>query len=346
VATGCAVAERGGLKSLPKAVLRLPPNRREELLDMLNVEACPGREPEPAVSTKTRALLKVQDGCDQFCTFCIVPYVRGRSQSVSIDDVVRRAVEFEKEGYQELVLTGIHISIWGHDLEGQPDLSDLVAAILKATNEVQVRISSVEPDRFPLRLIDLMETEPRLCPFLHLVLQHASDSLLDRMHRGYTLDIYANIVDQFTSRIPLATLSSDIMIGFPGETDNDHKTLMKYLRKTPYYHLHVFPYSVRPGTAAARFGDQVKPEIKRARRDHVLKLATKLKILSMRRVKGQQMTAIFEREFKPGWYKGTAFNGMSVVTRAGPAVLGKRVPVRIARRLGNDLVVTVERCRS
>jgi threonylcarbamoyladenosine tRNA methylthiotransferase MtaB len=346
IATGCAVAERGGLKSLPKAALRLPPDRREDILSLLNVEACPGREPETAVSTKTRALLKVQDGCDQFCTFCIVPYVRGRSSSVSIEEAVRRAVEFEKEGYQELVLTGIHLSIWGHDLEGKPDLADLVAAILKATDQVQIRISSVEPDRFPLRLIDLMESDSRLCPFLHLVLQHASDKLLDRMHRGYNLAVYEQIVQRFFSRVPTATLSSDIMIGFPGETDQDHKTLMEFLRRTPYYHLHVFPYSVRPGTAASKFSDQVKPETKKERRDQVLRLASKLKVRSLRSMKGRRITAIFEKEFKPGWYKGTTLNGMSVVAKAGPAVLSKRVPVRITRRLGSDLVAMVERCRS
>ena len=346
VATGCAVAQRGGLKTLPGAALRLPPDRREEILSLLNVDACPGREPDAAVSTKTRALLKVQDGCDQFCTFCIVPYVRGRSKSVSIQSVVEQARQFEAEGYQELVLTGIHLSIWGHDIEGEPDLSDLAEAILAGTKSIQLRISSVEPDRFPMRLIDLMARDARLCPFLHLVLQHASDALLERMHRGYTLETYSGIVDRFFEKVPQATLSSDIMIGFPGESEEDHRLLMDYLRKTPYHHLHVFPYSKRPGTAAARFSDQVEPELKKRRRDEVLKLAERLKIKSMRKTYGFSTTAIFEREWKPGWYKGTAFNGMSVVAKAGPAVLNKRVPVKIVRRIGNDLVGKVERCRS
>ena len=346
VATGCAVAERGGLKALPRAALRLPPDQREEILSLLDVEACPGRSPESAVSSKTRALLKIQDGCDQFCTFCIVPYVRGRSRSVPIDRVVQLAREFEAEGYQELVLTGIHLSIWGHDLEGEPDLSDLVRAILAGTHSVQVRISSVEPDRFPLSLVDLMATESRLCPFLHLVLQHASNNLLEKMHRGYTLETYAEIVDRFFQRVPFATLSSDIMIGFPGETEADHQTLLGYLNRTPYHHLHVFPYSKRPGTAASKFKGQVPPEAKKSRRDQVLKLAEKLKIQSLRAMYGRQVSAIFEKECKPGWYKGTTFNGMSVVAKAGPAVLNRRVPVTITRRLGADLVAKVNRCRS
>lgn len=340
IATGCAVAKRGGLKKLPGTALRLPPDRRDEILEFLDVETCPGRQ-APAVSAKTRALLKVQDGCDQFCTFCIVPYVRGRSSSVPIDEVVKRAQEFEANGYQEIVLTGIHLSIWGHDLPGEPSLADLAEAIISGTESIGIRISSVEPDRFPLRLIDLMAREPRLCPYLHLVLQHASDRLLDRMHRGYTLAIYAEIVDRFFEQVPLATLSSDIMIGFPGETEEDHAELVNYLSRTPYHHLHVFPYSSRPGTAASKFSGQIDPETKRVRRDEVLALAAVLKTQTMENMIGKTVDAIFENETEPGWFKGTTHNGMNVVAKAGPAVLNHRVPVQIEGRSGDDLVGSI-----
>lgn len=341
IATGCAVAERGGLKAMPGSALRLPPDKREEILELLEVERCPGREPLPAVSAKTRALLKVQDGCDQFCTFCIVPYVRGRSKSTPIGEVVARAIEFERNGYQEVVLTGIHLAIWGHDLSGEPDLADLVSAILESTESIQVRIASVEPDRFPLRLLELMKQSPRVCPFLHLVLQHASNSLLKRMHRGYTLETYQKIVSTFFESVPLATLSSDIMIGFPGESPADHKQLMSFLRRTPFHHLHVFPYSVRPGTAASKFQGQVPADVKKSRRDQVLKLGKKLKIEGLKKMYGVETTAIFESQLKPGWFKGTTVNGMSVICKAGPAVLNRRVDVRIIRRLGLDLVAHI-----
>lgn len=341
IATGCAVAERGGLKTLPKAALRLPPDKKESILQLLDVESCPGREPASVSSAKTRALLKIQDGCDQFCTFCIVPYVRGRSKSVPLNLVVEQAVELERQGFQEVVLTGIHLSIYGHDLDGRPTLATLSQAIVEATKSLQVRLSSVEPDQFPLALIDLMAREPRVCPYLHLVLQHASDKVLDRMHRGYNLAHYRTIVDSFFAKVPLATLSSDIMIGFPGEDDGDHAVLMKYLRKTPYYHLHVFPYSVRPGTAASKFKDQVTPEVKKNRRDEVLKLAKNLRVKAQRKQYGAVLETIFETELKSGWFKGTALNGMSVISRAGPAVLHRKVPVKIERRRGADLVGTV-----
>ena len=338
IATGCAVAQRGGLNKLPGAALRLPPDRREEILSLLQVEGCPGREIPSGVSAKTRALLKIQDGCDQFCTFCIVPYVRGRSKSVPLAKVVEQAVEFEQNGYQEIVLTGIHLAIWGHDLEGEPTLATLAQAILDATRHVQVRISSVEPDRFPLSLIDLMAREPRLCPYLHLVLQHPSDKLLERMHRGYTLATYEEIITKFFREVPLATLSSDIMIGFPGEDESDHKLLKSFLKRTPYHHLHVFPYSIRPGTAASKFKDKVPKDVQKRRRNEVLRLGEKLKIASLQRMYGETLEVIFEQETRPGWFKGTAINGMSVLGKAGPAVLNRKVPVTIKRRLGNDLV--------
>lgn len=338
VATGCAVATRGGLKSLPGSALRLPPEEQESVLTLLDAQGCPGREPVVEVHRKTRALLKIQDGCDQFCTFCIVPYVRGRSRSLAIQQIVERAKELERLGHLEIVLTGIHLAIWGHDLEGSPTLSDLVRAILASTSRVRIRLASVEPDRFPLDLIDIMAAEPRVCPFLHLVLQHASDHVLARMHRGYTLDVYRRIVDDFFKKVPQATLSSDIMVGFPGETQADFQSLIRFLRKTPYYHLHVFPYSSRPGTAASKFQDQVTPELKKERRNAVLKLAEKLKVRAQRAMIGQQTTVIFEAEHKPGWLKGTTHNGMSLTAKAGPALLKRQATVTILRRSGEFLV--------
>ncbi len=342
VATGCAVASRGGLKQLPGAVLRLPPDQREGLLDLLDVEACPGRETLPVVHRTTRALLKIQDGCDQFCTFCIVPYVRGRSKSVALEDIVAQAQAFERQGYSEIVLTGIHLSIWGHDLAGTPDLSHLASAILKATNSIRLRLASVEPDRFPLELIHLMAVEPRLCPYLHLVLQHASDAILERMHRGYNLAHYDKLVTEFFSRVPQATLSSDIMVGFPGESEADFQALVRYLRATPYYHLHVFPYSSRPGTAASKFSDSVSDEVKKRRRDVLLKLAAKKKAEALRTMIGQRTTVVFEGDHKPGWLKGTAHNGMALAARAGAALRKREAEVEVTRHEGGYLIGRVD----
>lgn len=343
IATGCAVAKRGGLKQLPGSVLRLPPDQRETLLDLIGADGCPGREVPDVVHRTTRALLKIQDGCDQFCTFCIVPYVRGRSKSVGVAEIVKQAQEFESKGYREIVLTGIHLSIWGHDLPQAPDLSHLVEAILNATTTVRVRLASVEPDRFPLPLLAVMAREPRVCPFLHLVLQHASDRVLTRMHRGYTLATYQEIVESFFKQVPQATLSSDIMVGFPGETQDDFEILLGYLRQTPYYHLHVFPYSPRPGTSAAKFADQVPVEVKKWRRDKILRLAGKKKIEALRQMIGERTTVVFESDHeRQGWLKGTTHNGMTLVAKAGAALRKREAQVVVTRRWGDNLVGQVE----
>ena len=187
-----------------------------------------------------------------------------------------------------------------------------------------------------------MAREPRVCPYLHLVLQHASDRVLARMHRGYTLDTYRRIVDDFFTKVPQATLSSDIMIGFPGEDEDDFRQLMGYLRQTPYYHLHVFPYSTRPGTAAAKLSGQVSGEVKKVRRDKVLKLAEKKKVQALRQMIGQRTTVVFEGDHGPGWLKGTTHNGMTLIAKAGAALRKREASVLVTRRQGENLVGQVE----
>lgn len=340
VATGCAVADRGGLGKMPGAALRLPPEKRDEILALLGAEACPaGVEVARSLpQNRTRALLKVQDGCDQFCSFCIVPYVRGRSSSQPIEAIVKEAQRLEAQGYQELVLTGIHLAIWGHDLEKNPDLSHLVEALLENTKRVRIRLSSVEPDRFPLRLCQLMAQYPqRLCPHLHLVLQHASDRVLDRMRRGYRLADYQKIVETFFEQASNACLTSDMMVGFPGEDESDFRVLLDYVRRTPFFHLHVFPYSLRPGTTASKFADQVPPQLKSERRDRLLRLAERKKIEYLRSCYGQTLEVLVEKCVRPGWVRGVAANYVPVEFRGGPPLAGRLVKVQVERRRGGVL---------
>ena len=255
VVTGCAVAERGGLSGkLPGSVLRLPPENRDRLLELLDAQHCPsGAQLETLLPRKPRhrALLRIQDGCDQFCTFCIVPYVRGRSRSQPTEKILEQAREFVAQGYKEIVLTGIHLSAWS---EGERDLSHLLESLLPATEGVRLRLSSVEPDLFPRRVFALMRTFPkRICPHLHLVLQHASDDVLRRMHRGYDLAHYEGLVQEFTQTVEGACLTTDLMVGFPGETEVEFQQLLNYVRRTPFYRVHMFRYSSRPGRRLPAF---------------------------------------------------------------------------------------------
>jgi threonylcarbamoyladenosine tRNA methylthiotransferase MtaB len=333
VATGCGVAARGGLKGVGASTLRLPPDQREEILSILGAENCPSTanlEREGLRQKRHRALLRIQEGCDQFCTFCIVPYVRGRARSYPFGKVLQEVLALQKTGYREIVLTGIHLSSYQVE-EG--DLAGLLEFLIVSTQEVRFRLSSVEPDLFPRALFALMVAHPdRLCPYLHLVLQHASDAVLERMHRGYDLAHYDALVQEFFEVVAGACLTSDIMVGFPGETDEDFEALMGYVARTPYYHLHVFPYSMRPGTAAAKFSDQIAAPLKQARRDRLIALTAKKKREFQRRSLGQTRHVLVE-ECAPsrGWVQGTADNYMAVRLRGGAALIGQTVQVTLHR---------------
>ena len=333
VATGCGVAARGGLKGVGASVLRLPPDQRDDILALLGAEDCPSAlSLEKTLRHKrARALLRVQDGCDQFCTFCIVPYVRGRSRSLSAAQLLERVIKLQAEGFQEIVLTGIHLSAWGHDFSQR--LSDLLGFLLRSTSGVRFRLGSVEPDLFPREVFHLMLEYPeRLCPHLHLVIQHASDRILEKMHRGYTLAHYDSLVTEFVESVPGACLTSDVMVGFPGEEEADFAILRDYIARTPYYHLHVFPYSSRPGTAASKFAGQVSSELKQARRDQLIRLGEQKRRQFQKASLGQRRHVLVEAcSPSRGWVEGTADNYLAVRLRGGSALIGKIVQVELQR---------------
>lgn len=347
VVTGCGVAARGGLSArLPGSVLRLPPGSAgEEILALIGAESCPNtleREREWTLRRqRTRALLRIQDGCNQFCTFCIVPYVRGRARSQTVEWVLAECRRLEAEGYGEVVLSGIHLSAWGSDLEPRLTLTELLQALLAGTEGLRFRLSSVEPDQFPAELIDLMALHPRrLCPHLHLVLQHASDRVLERMHRGYTLSHYQDLTSRFLQRVEGASLTTDVLVGFPGEDESDFRQLQQFLRATPFSRIHVFPYSARPGTAAARFPGAVPPEVLAQRRDSLLSIARRQRDAFQRASLGQVREALMEgsRSEGSGWLKGTTDNFLPVWLRGGLALRGQRLPVRLLRRWKEGIV--------
>lgn len=346
VATGCAVAERGGLRSLPGAALRLPPERREGILELLGAAACPSSALVDGETRqlRTRALLKVQEGCDQFCSFCIVPYVRGRSRSTPLPALVEQACRLEAQGYAEIVLTGIHLAVWGRDLPGEPDLADLLRDLLAATRGPRFRLSSIEPLRFPRRVLDLMVERPdRVCPHLHLALQHASDPILERMRRGYTIGEYDALVQEFVGRVDGACLTTDLMTGFPGETEEDFGRTLRYVRSTPFYRLHVFPYSPRAGTAAARFPETV-PEAEKSRRTaELIALGERRRRAWMRSFRGTVRPVLVERPgTRPGEVIGTADNYLSVSLRGGVPLIGRVLPVLLGRARGDHLTGRLE----
>ncbi len=205
----------------------------------------------------TRPTLKIQDGCNSRCSFCVIPFVRGKSRSLPPEKVVEEVQNLAASGYREIVLSGINLGAYGRDLSPRADFLALLQRILDETSLERLRVSSIEPLDVSLSLIDLIASTDRLTPHFHMPLQSASDRILAAMHRWYRAEHYARRVELIHERLPHAAIGADVITGFPGETEADHEATMRFIAERPFTYLHVFSYSQRPGTKAAALPDQV-----------------------------------------------------------------------------------------
>jgi len=205
----------------------------------------------------TRPTLKIQDGCNARCSFCVIPFVRGRSRSLPPERVVAEVQQLAASGYREIVLSGINLGAYGRDLSPRVAFLDLLRLILDETPVARLRVSSIEPLDVSLSLIDLIASSDRLAPHFHMPLQSASDRILAAMHRWYRAEHYARRVELIHERLPHAAIGADVITGFPGETEADHATTLRFIEERPFTYLHVFSYSQRPGTKAAALPNQV-----------------------------------------------------------------------------------------
>jgi threonylcarbamoyladenosine tRNA methylthiotransferase MtaB len=212
-------------------------------------------------SHHTRPILKIQDGCNNRCSFCIIPYVRGRSRSLPPDQVIREIRTLTESGSREIVLSGINLGTYGRDLTPRVEFLDLIRRILDETKLECLRISSIEPQDVTQDLIDLFASTNRIAHHFHMPLQSASDPILAAMHRWYRTEHYTRRVDLIHDRLPHAALGADVIAGFPGETESDHAATLAFIEQRPFTYLHVFSYSPRPGTKAAQSSNQVPTQI-------------------------------------------------------------------------------------
>jgi threonylcarbamoyladenosine tRNA methylthiotransferase MtaB len=214
---------------------------------------------------KTRPNLKVQDGCNNRCSFCIIPFVRGRSRSLPLEHVIRETNALVARGYREIVLSGINLGRWGRELTPRTTFAGMLREILRCTTVEKLRISSVEPMDWTNELIDLVASSPRIAKHAHVPLQSGSDRILRRMHRKYRPWHYADRIENIRRAMPDAAIGADVMVGFPGETDDDFEQTRALIERLPFTYLHVFTYSSRPGTLSAEMADQVPVHVARDR---------------------------------------------------------------------------------
>ncbi len=270
IVTGCyAERDAAGLAELSKVEI-VGNARKHEAADAVleavcgTVERPPSTANERASAGRTRSFIKIQEGCDDVCAFCIVPYVRGRERAVPIDEIVATAQQRVNEGVQEIVLTGTQPGAYGRDRSDGASAAALIEALLARTDAPRIRYSSIQPQDITPQLLACWD-DSRMCRHFHLALQSGSDDVLSRMRRRYTAGEFRRAVETIRATVPGASITTDIIAGFPGETDNDHQQTMRIMDDLRFTDVHVFPYSSRPGTSAALLADDVPPHIKRSR---------------------------------------------------------------------------------
>lgn len=282
--------------------------------------------PGTAYSDSTRALLKVQDGCDFMCSFCLIPFARGRERSRVADDVLREARELATHGYRELVLTGVNIGQYSY--QGM-ELVDLLQQLEAIPEVVRIRISSIEPTTLPTRLLEHMAGSTKLCHYLHLPLQSGDDGILQAMNRRYGTREYEELVGQAQALMPDLGLGTDLMVGFPGEDEQAFQNTMHMAGRLPFSYFHVFSYSSRPGTPAARLEPQTPGTIIRQRSKTLAELSRTKALAFYQRQIGRTVSVLFEQGEHDGFRTGTTANFTRVAVPADAVAAGSIHPVTI-----------------
>lgn len=302
------------------AVRNIMKNREYEELDV------------PVYSERTRASLKIQEGCNNFCTFCIIPWSRGLMRSRKPENVLKQARQLVKAGYKEIVLTGIHTGGYGEDFADY-QLADLLWDLDKVEGLKRIRISSIEASQIDERVLEVLRASDKMCRHLHVPIQSGDDTVLKRMRRKYTVQEYRDKVLKINEALPNLAVTTDVIVGFPGETEAMFENTYRLLEELQFAELHVFPYSMRTGTPAARMTDQVDEQVKQERVQRLIALSEKLSYQYASRFTNEVLEVIPEQPFKEdpegGRYEGHSDNYLKLVFPANQALVGKLCKVRL-----------------
>ena len=262
---------------------------------------------------KTRAVIKVQDGCNQFCSYCIIPYARGRIRSRKPESVIKEITDVAKEGIKEVVITGIHIASYGKDFNMKPEykLIDLLEEIQKVDGIQRIRLGSLEPTLITEEFVERLKKLPKICDHFHLSLQSGCDETLKRMNRKYTTDQFRHVVELLRNAYPEVHLTTDVIVGFPGETEEEFNKTYEFLKEIKFYKMHVFKYSPRSGTVAAKMPNQIDGNIKEERSNKLIELSDKNEKEYNQKYIGKEVEVLLE-EREGEYLKGHTTNYMVV----------------------------------
>lgn len=285
------------------------------------------------MDNRTRAFIKIEDGCNRFCSYCIIPYARGRVRSKSIENIISEAKYLAKSGHKEIVLVGINLSAYGSDTG--LDLFDAIHAVASIDGIHRVRLGSLEPEKLDQNVIKKLASEKKLCPQFHLSLQSGCDTTLKRMNRHYTSSEYKTIVENLRNAFENASITTDIMIGFPGETEDEFKKSLNFAKEIAFAKMHVFAYSRRPGTQADKMQNQVPEDIKVKRSKEMCTLEKSLRQNFLESQIGKTEPVLFESFVKKEYYEGYTPNYIPVKVKSNYDLRNKIINVKI-QTLGSD----------
>lgn len=324
--------ERGRIVELAEQALAA---KRDEVLDNVHKITVDTQFEELAAGTetdKTRAFLKIQEGCNQYCTYCIIPYARGPLRSRSLDSIREEVGKLVAAGYKEVVLIGIHLGCYGKEHGGSLTLYDAVKAALSVEGLKRLRLGSLESVEVEPRLLDLMREDKRLCRHLHLPLQSGCDKILRAMHRPYDTARFKELLTEIRNTLPDIMITTDIIVGFPGETDEDFKQTLDFAAECGFAKMHVFPYSKRKGTPAEKMPQQVEDAVKQQRATALSELDNKMQQQAMEAVIGSNVEVLFEQPVDDTHIEGLAGDYLRVLVAGDAKLCGEIASVKITGR--------------
>ena len=295
-------------------------------------------EPLPAggLEERTRAMLKVQDGCVNFCSYCIIPYTRGPIRSAPLEEAVAQAKELSGRGYREIVVTGIEIASWGADLPGKPPVTELIAALCEAVPKLRIRLGSLEPRIVTKEFCEILSKYENLCPQFHLSMQSGCDTVLQRMRRKYDTARYLESVELLKEHFPGCAITTDMIVAFPGETEEEFRQSLEFIQKCGFADMHIFPYSRRPGTPADKMPGQHDNATKEARSREAIAVAANMSRAYRENLVGQTLEVLFE-EADGEFFTGHAPNYVKVYAK-GEELHNEVRPVTITALYQDGLV--------
>lgn len=327
-------AERMKIVELVEDALK---NRGEKILRVGEVENIFEFEELPHTPQRTRAFLKIEDGCNNFCSYCIIPLVRGRVRSRTLENIRAECLELKEKNFREIVLTGIHIGAYGKDFKNKISLVDAVKTVLETADPKRLRLGSLESVEMTDEIIELMKTDSRICNHVHLPLQSGSDEILKAMRRPYTTKNFSDLTARLVKEIPEISIGTDLIVGFPGETEENFEETLNFLQSQPFSKIHVFPFSAREGTLAAKMKNQIDSQTKKIRVEKVLEIARAKEKIFAEKLIGRTVEIIAETE-ENNFIDGLTKNYVRVYVPSNHEIkLGEIIRVKIEKLFKNGV---------